>query len=171
MLANAISHLDIMQKEKSRLVSKMLDNGGTVYTTIETLEKKIKRLEEENEELQSLLPVYRKKYTEADEILKGYAPIRSNTAQRNKLEKELTNLKAEYSRFKDQKKNFIRESLVLLNLYPRIKNTLDMILEKQRNNVLPPSIDKNQVSLLLSTHAKTCPMCDSVIDEKAIKNK
>ena len=45
-----------------------------------------------------------------------------------------------------------------------------MILEKQKNNVLPPSIDKNQVSLLLSTHAKTCPMCDSVLDEKAIKH-
>lgn len=170
LLANAISHLDIMQKEKSRLVSKMFDSDGKIYTNIENLEKKIKRLEEENEELESLLPDYRKKYTEADEILKGYAPIRSNTAQRDKLERELTNLKIDYSSFKDYKKNFIRESLVLLNLYPRIKNTLDMILEKQKNNVLPPSIDKNQVSLLLSTHAKTCPMCDSVLDEKAIKH-
>lgn len=168
LLANAMAHLDIIQKEKSRIVSKTFNNNGEIYSNIEKMEEKIKKLEDENRELDLLLPGYKEKYTNADEILKGYAPIRSNTTQRDRLEKELINLEAEYSKFKDDKKIFIRESIILLNLYPRIKNTLDMILEKQRNNSLPPSIDKEQINMLLNTHAERCPICDSVIDEKAI---
>lgn len=60
---------------------------------------------------------------------------------------------------------FIRQYLVLLTLYPRIKTTLELIGGKEADGDLPPAIDKDQVRRLLAHLDEPCPLCNGVIGE------
>lgn len=168
LLTNAIDKVNVMSNEKSRSVARMKNSDGSVYDEIEKLEKRIQKLVDENDEIDRLMPEYERKFKEADDLLTGYRPIRSNTNARNKLLGELEGLNRDFEIFKTKKQTFIREYLVYLNLYPRIKHTLDMIVEKQTAGTLPPSIDKNQINLIIDNHVKHCPVCDSLITAQSI---
>ncbi len=170
LLTNAISRLNERSTEKARSVAKIKSGDDTIYTEIEALEKEIKRLEDENADIEANLPIYKKKFKEADDLLTGYAPIRANTKKRNELNTELIDLQKDYDSFKVKKQIFIREYLVALNFYPRAKATLDIINEKQEAGTLPPSIDKDQVRSILDNHIAKCPVCDAKIDGDAIKH-
>lgn len=170
LLTNAISRLNERSTEKARSVAKIKSGDDTIYTEIEALEKEIKRLEDENADIEANLPIYKKKFKEADDLLTGYAPIRANTKKRNELNTELIDLQKDYDSFKVKKQIFIREYLVALNFYPRAKATLDIINEKQEAGSLPPSIDKDQVRSILDNHIAKCPVCDAKIDGDAIKH-
>ena len=91
-----------------------------------------------------------------------------NIEKRSNLERELKELKDEFEAFKTEKNEFIVTYLTLLNFYPRVKSTLDLIKEKQDKGTLPPNIDKEQIQRLLEDHAKNCPVCNGELDEKAI---
>ena len=169
LLSNAANHVRTMADERYRTASKLSkESGPDLIDQISALEAKIKKLEEENEEIDRRRPELKKRFDEADAALQGYAPIRLNIEKRSNLERELKELKEEFETFKTEKNEFIVTYLTLLNFYPRVKSTLDLIKEKQDKGTLPPNIDKEQIQRLLEDHAKSCPVCNGDLDAKAI---
>ena len=51
--------------------------------------------------------------------------------------------------------------------YPRIRTTLDFIVQKEKDGDLPPAIDKMQIKRLLTHPEEHCPICDGKIDAAA----
>lgn len=168
LLKNASVHVNSMHVEKSRKASKIVESGNDYYSEQITLKETIDKLIKENEEIALNLPKWQQKVDDADSILLGHAPIKSNQEKRNSLEITLKRLKNEYNEFIERKNTFIREYLMYLSFYPRVKSTYDMIVRKEAEGNLPPNIDKEQVKKLLENHSKNCPVCNSVIDDKAI---
>lgn len=169
LLSNAANHVRTMADERYRTTSKLSkESGPDLIDQISVLETKIKKLEEENKDIDRRRPDLKKRFDEADAALQGYAPIRLNIEKRSNLERELKELKDEFEAFKTEKNEFIVTYLTLLNFYPRVKSTLDLIKEKQDKGTLPPNIDKEQIQRLLEDHAKNCPVCNGELDEKAI---
>ena len=169
LLSNAANHVRTMADERYRTASKLSkESGPDLIDQISALEAKIKKLEDENEEIDRCRPELKKRFDEADAALQGYAPIRLNIEKRSNLERELKELKEEFETFKTEKNEFIVTYLTLLNFYPRVKSTLDLIKEKQDKGTLPPNIDKEQIQRLLDDHAKSCPVCNGDLDAKAI---
>ena len=170
LLTNAINRVNALSVEKSRSVIKMKDFDENIYDRIDQLKSGIAKLEKENDEIDEKLPWYKEKFKSADDILTGYAPIRANTTQRDKLDKEINELQRDYNLFKSKKQAFIRDSIVYLHFFPRVANTLKMIKEKEGSGSLPPNIDKDQLQQILDNHADRCPVCDSKIDGDIIKH-
>ena len=171
LLSNALTHIRTMADERYRQAAKLSkDSGPDLITQITDLEDKIKKLEASNTEIDERLPKLKKKYKDADDALQGYAPIRINTAKRAELEQELIKLQNDFDSFKNKKSEFIVTYLTLLNFYPRVKNTLDLINEKEAKGTLPPNIDKEQIQSLLNNHTQNCPVCNGELDAKAIQH-
>lgn len=168
LLENAARHARSMSEEKSRKSAKIKGDNGNLYDEVSQLASDIDRLEKENKKIDEELPELKKKVADADAALEGYAPIRMNIERRKVLDGEYRATKSGYDDFKDKKRVFIRKYLTLLNYYPRVKNTLEIIHQKQKDGKLPPSIDKKQVCEILENHVKNCPVCNAEIDENAI---
>ena len=169
LLNNAAHHVRTMADERYRSVARLAKEPGTdLVREISLLEDKIKRLENEICEIDARRPTLKKKYEDADAALQGYAPIRINIEKRASLERDLKSLKDDYETFKASKNEFIITYLTLLNFYPRVKTTLDLIKEKQDKGTLPPNIDKEQIQKLLDNHVESCPICDGALDARAI---
>lgn len=168
LLTNTILHINTLHTEKARQVAKIKECDTQIYDEIKKLKENIEKYEKENVQIKNELTDYKKKYQEADDLLRGYGPIKTNTSERKKIELELNDLKKDFETFITRKLSFIREYMTLLNLYPRVKNTFEMINKKQDTGTLPPSIDKEQVKLIIEKEIKNCPVCNAVIDEKAI---
>lgn len=171
LLSNAANHVRTMADERHRQASKLSkDSGPDLVSQISSLEAKIAKLEDDNAEIDERRPELKKKFKSADDALQGYAPIRINTEKRADLEKDLRELQDSFDSFKNEKNEFIVTYLTLLNFYPRVKSTLDLINEKEEKGTLPPNIDKEQIQSLLDNHAKYCPVCNGDLDSNAISH-
>ena len=169
LLSNAAAHVKTMAIEKRRSADRIeYKDEATLEDAIQRLEEEIDKLKNENKKIDDQIPELDRVINEADATLQGYSPIRLNIEKRASLDSELRSLQADYNSFKAEKNVFITTYMTLLNFYPRAKYTLDLIQNKQETGTLPPNIDKEQVEKILSEHAKTCPVCNGDLDEKAI---
>lgn len=169
LLKNASSHVETMATEKYRSASKMVTNSVTsLYEEEANLKNTIKGLKDENAEIDKNTPVWQQKVDECDSILHGFAPVRTNQDKRKDFLRQLGDREKELKTLIDDKNAFIRDYLLLLNFFPRIKATYDLIIKKEQEGNLPPNIDKKQIINMLENHAKKCPVCDGDIDEHAI---
>lgn len=169
LLSNASNHVRGMGEERARQAAKInKDTAPDLLDQIRQLEENISKKIAENSEIDQRIPELDAIIAEADAALQGYSPIRLNVERRTKLDGTLKRLKAEYESFISEKNTFIVTYMTLLHFYPRVKYTLDLIEKKQETGTLPPNIDKEQIERLLQEHAKNCPVCDGVLDAKAI---
>ena len=169
LLKNASTHTINFANEKYRSASKMLNGDITdLYTEEGTLKADIERLEGENAKIDANIPVWQSKVDECDSVLRDFAPVKNNQEKREDFSRQLTKLEKDLKDLLEEKNAFIRENIVLLNFYPRIKATYDLIIKKESEGNLPPNIDKNQIISMLTNHAKTCPVCSADITEKSI---
>lgn len=171
LLSNASEHARTMEQECSRSARKLLGKTGPSITEeIRELECKIADLESENRKINDELPLWKQKFADADTALREYTPIRLNIKKRAELEDDVHGLENDLLIIQAKKKELIVKYLTLLNLYPRVKKTYDLIVEKQSNGSLPPNIDKDQIQRLLNDHSRFCPVCNGVLDERAVNH-
>lgn len=169
LLSNASKRCEGLSVEKSRELTKK--NGfsdNTIYDKIDKIQDDNETLINNNKSIASEKPVLELRLAELNSQLSGYQPIRDKQARREELDKRFKQLKSEQIEFYSKKKEFIRTYLILFNLYPRIKSTLDMIKYKEEHGELPPRIDKRQIEELINNHVKNCPMCDGELNDHAI---
>lgn len=167
LLQNSSDHVNTMSVERYRQASKISDSGSDLYSEQAELKTSIKSLEDENSDLELKKPGWQEKVDDADSVLIGYAPVRNYQQKRADYNEKLTSLEKELSQLTEDKNSFIREFTLLLNFYPRIKATYDLIVKKEEEGNLPPNIDKKQVQNILINHVKNCPVCNSKLDDKS----
>lgn len=170
LLENSCSRLRKMSSDRTKKIAKDSPDIAKLNHEQEKQEKTRAAAVltyETNGELADSLSQEREKL---DDLLRGYEPVKRLQEERDDLTKKNRKIDDEIKEHKLKKTAFIRKYLVLLNLYPRIKKTLEIIAEKEAAGDLPPAIDKELIKRLLEHPDQHCPICDSSIDETAVEH-
>ena len=165
MLENACSRLSKMYGDRTKKIGKESPDIAALSAEQEKVQKRLDNAQfalDDNKAEAAKLEIERKRL---DEILRGYDPVKKLQSERQGLEATLKKITAEEVQFHIDRSSFIRQYMVLLALYPRIKATLDIIHSKEDAGDLPPAIDKDQVKKLLDHLELPCPLCNHEIGE------
>lgn len=165
MLENACSRLSKMYGDRTKKIGKESPDIAALSAEQEKVQKRLDNAQfalDDNKAEAAKLEIERKRL---DEILRGYDPVKKLQSERQGLEATLKKIMAEEVQFHIDRSSFIRQYMVLLALYPRIKATLDIIHSKEDAGDLPPAIDKDQVKKLLDHLELPCPLCNHEIGE------
>ena len=98
----------------------------------------------------------------------GFREVEPLQREKKRLEREEKALEQEDAKNKAEQTTIIKEYLVLLTMYPRLKRIYRYISAKKEAGKLPPSIDRNQILELLHHKEQPCPLCHSHLTEEAI---
>ena len=98
----------------------------------------------------------------------GFREVEPLQREKKSLEREEKALEQEEAKNKAEQTAIIKEYLVLLTMYPRLKRIHRYISAKKEAGKLPPSIDRNQILELLHHKEQPCPLCHSHLTEEAI---
>ena len=165
MLENACGRLKRMHYDRTKKLAKDSPDIAALNDEREKQEKRLATARETLSDSKADVLELTRKREELDEILRGYDPIKKLQQERQDLEATLHRIEAEEETYHSDRSAFIRQYLVLLTLYPRIKTTLELIGGKEADGDLPPAIDKDQVRRLLAHLDEPCPLCNGVIGE------
>ncbi|MDE5617256.1 MAG: AAA family ATPase [Ureaplasma sp.] len=168
LLKTAIKHADDISASKYRESEKGRSNSSSLYKELHEKKELVDRYTKENIELTDKGPAIEERIKEIDQILREYAPIAEKQKTRDDYEERLKKWKIDYAEFVIERSSFIRKYLTLLNMYPRIKNTYEMIQNKKKSGKLPPNVNRNQLKEILENHISLCPVCNKSIDQDAI---
>ena len=169
LLENTKDRTNTLGVKKARDLNRKNPSQTNYFEEKVNLEKDIKLREESNKKLESDINKYIEKKVKADEILNNYTPIKVQQQRKLDLEKNLKKNDESLYRLRNDQYNFIQEYSILLRFYPRIKKTYDMICYKEEHDELPPNINKKEIQEIIDNHLQNCPVCNSEIDDKAIK--
>lgn len=165
LLDNACSRLQKMHNERIKKLEKDAPDIAALNAEREKQEKRLNTAMENLTDSRELVTELTHQREKLDEILRGYAPVKKLQKERQELESRLTRIDREEDEYRVNRATFIRQYIVLLSLYPRLKRTLTLINEKEEDGDLPPAIDKAQVKRLLDHFDEPCPLCNSPLDE------
>lgn len=170
---HAISQVDVVSTVKERLqtiIAQKNTEAGKKQPQIDAINKKILELESDLKNVEDQLREI------SNQILNSDLIIKANGEQLMGQE-NLPELEIKYRALQEQQKNlfskkqdlekkifaFVREMKVCLTFYPAVKETLNIIEEKQANNALPPDIDKELLQKILISHK--CSICGHDLSE------
>ena len=89
----------------------------------------------------------------------------SKAAKRTtRVRSQLTRIDREEDEYRVNRATFIRQYMVLLSLYPRLKRTLTLINEKKKTEIYRRPLTKLKLRLL-DHFDEPCPLCNSPLDE------
>ena len=167
LLKNAETHLAKLNTDRAKKVAKCAPDVGALDAEREKQENKLKTAQETLKLATEEIAEGVRERERLDEILRGYEPVKKLQEERSDLEASLRNVENEINLFQTKRTSFIRKYAVLITLYPRIRTTLDFIVQKEKDGDLPPAIDKMQIKRLLTHPEEHCPICDGKIDAAA----
>lgn len=165
LLENSINHLNTMHNTRTKKLAKDSPDIAALTADREKQEKWLTSAQETLAERRAEMIELERRLTKLDDILRGYDPIKKLQEERKGLEGELKKIEQEDAAYRTERSTFIRQSYVVLALYPRIKHTLELIARKEAEGDLPPAIDKDQVRRLLAHLDEPCPLCNGPIGE------
>lgn len=88
--------------------------------------------------------------------------------KKEKIVDELAGYKKQYEDLDKERSAFIRTYLSILPIYPQVVKVINLIEKKEKNNELPPSIDKVVVQKLIDGEETICPVCAQEVNENTI---
>lgn len=164
---HAISQVDVVTRAKEHLHKVILvkqQEAGKKVPNIQKINADLKSAEEEIQNIKKQIGVLNAQIIDSQKIIKENTEYLSG--QENLPELELAYQKLLKLREQLVEKNkketkqmfsFLKEMKIAISLYPAAKNTLDVILEKNKNHALPPDIDKRLLQSILIEHR--CSVC------------
>lgn len=159
----------IINKKQSEAGSKAPDIGK-INNKITDAKKQIENSEKDINELEAQIAASEKVIFDNTEHLRGQDNLPDLEEKFQKLKGRLDNLEKNKENIDKEIFAFIKEYKIVLSFYPYAKATLEIIAEKERNNALPPNIDKKLLEEMLANHK--CLLCDrdlKVEDENKVK--
>ena len=169
LLENTIKHIGSVKRELNKKIGAQLPDIQEKQSQIDSKTYYIEGLQGELKQIASKLKQAEEEFAKAEEAIRSYRPVQELQQKREKLQREQEELKNDLKRLKNEKVVFIQRYLTLLHLYPRIKKVAEYISLKANTGKLPPSIDRNQIILLLENikhHLEQdCPMCGHHLSE------
>lgn len=100
------------------------------------------------------------------EFLRGQEHVPELEENYQNYMKELDDLDVEKNELENEMKKFYIDYKIAFSMYPYVKDTLNIIKEKQESNQLPPQIDKSLLQQMLDK--KTCLLCERPLDDEEI---
>ena len=168
MLETASAHAQSMANEKWRKASTEYGADSSIYEDYSNNQKDLEKLIEDNKRYADEIVECEKRIAEINKILDSVKPIQLKQQERSRLEADLHRYEEQKKAFLVKRNNFIINYTILLNYYPLIESTLNMILEKEKSGSLPPDIDKKLLKKILKEHITTCPVCKNTIDQHSV---
>ena len=165
MLENACNRLSKMYGDRTKKIGKESPDIAALSAEQEKVQKRLDTAQFTLDDNKAEVAKLEAERERLDEILRGYDPVKKLQTERQELEAALKKITTEEEQYHADRSAFIRQYMVLLSLYPRIKATLDIIYSKEDAGDLPPAIDKDQVKKLLDHLEQPCPLCNHEIGE------
>ena len=167
LLETAETHLAKLNSDRAQKVAKGAPDIGALGGDREKQENKLKNAQATLKLATEEIAEGVRERERLDDILRGYEPVKKLQEERSELESSFRKIESEIELFQTRRTSFIRKYAVLITLYPRIRATLDFIVQKEKDGDLPPAIDKMQIKRLLTHPEEHCPICDGKIDAVA----
>lgn len=170
LVENAVRHTKRMKDDFLRKLSKDIPNGADKQNELDIKKDSLAAAENELKLETAIVQTCDEKVKDLEDSLNEFNEVKNLCKKRNSLTKEQEQLKKRKDDFLQKQNKFIREYIVRLGLYPRIKALHDYIEAKARKGKLPPAIDRDQIRKLLDHPEKPCPLCGSHLDENLRQN-
>lgn len=167
-LRTAINHVKSYEKKLKTEIGKNSPDLQNLHECVEKADKFLKALKDDLREKEKDKEDAADKISLYDQKLKGLSGISQLAANREQLENTLNRLQKDEEVVMRKRSAFIREYMVLLNLYPRLKHALEYIQTKENEGALPPNIDKAKVEGIIAHPEEGCPLCKSELDDEKI---
>jgi len=137
MLENACNRLSKMYGDRTKKIGKESPDIAALSCEQDKVQKRLDNAQfalDDNKAEVAKLDIERKRL---DEILRGYDPVKKLQTERQELEATLKKITSEEVQFHMDRSAFIRQYMVLLALYPRIKTTLNISIAKKKQAIYP----------------------------------
>ena len=168
LLENTINATNNKKVALNRAIGKKLPDYANLFSEKTEKEDWIAATTKEIERANRKLEEAKQRENSYDNKLMGFREVEPLQREKKRLEREEKALEQEDAKNKAEQTTIIKEYLVLLTMYPRLKRIYRYISAKKEAGKLPPSIDRNQILELLHHKEQPCPLCHSHLTEEAI---
>ena len=168
LLENTINATNNKKATLNRAIGKKLPDYANLFSEKTEKESWIAATTKEIERANRKLEEAKQQEKSYDNKLMGLREVEPLQREKKRLEREEKELEQEDAKNKAEQTAIIKEYLVLLTMYPRLKKIHHYISAKKEAGKLPPSIDRNQILELLHHKEQPCPLCHSHLTEEAI---
>ena len=166
LLEEAARHTKQLADDLSKEANKDSIGANNLYSSQTYLINTLNNARASNAEIERNRPGLEADRARLLEKMKKVGPAKLKIEERNEClskEKKLTNeLKEVNAKISD----FIRKYLILFSFKNRINSLNELIVRKEKEGTLPPSIDTAQINDILrktEEHIQKCPLCNSII--------
>lgn len=170
LLENTINATNNKKATLNRAIGKKLPDYANLFSEKTEKENWIAATMKEIERANGKLEEAKQQENFYDNKLMGLREVEPLQREKKSLEREEKALEQEEAKNKAEQTAIIKEYLVLLTMYPRLKRIYRYISDKKEAGKLPPSIDRNQILELLHHKEQPCPLCHSHLTEEAIQH-
>ncbi len=168
LLENTINATNKKKATLNREIGKKLPDYANLFSEKTEKENWIAATTKEIERANRKLEEAKQREESYDNKLMGLREVEPLQREKKHLEREEKALEQEDAKNKAEQTAIIKEYMVLLTMYPRLKRIYRYISAKKEAGKLPPSIDRNQILELLHHKEQPCPLCHSHLTEEAI---
>ena len=171
---HVISQVKLLSSMKERLKSIIDDfnceagkknkNISGLIEEKNKIEKDIKTKNEEINKLKKQISISKKIIDECKEFLKGKEGLPNKEKEFNEIMEEIRDRNSEKQNLDNKISKFIIRYKTLFSFYPAIKQTYELICERESGGAFPPAIDKDFLKAMLSNHK--CLVCDRELSDK-----
>ena len=174
---HAISQVDVLTRINDRLeksIQKKQADAGAKSPDIKKITSELENLRNQLVTSKNSIGVIETEINlsetaiqEINERLKGQDNLPELEKKYQEFMSKLTRVKEDKLKNNDLLMEFVKKYKVLLTFYPFAKQTLEFIIIKEKQNELPPEIDKSELLKMLDEHQ--CSICGNDLDSKAVK--
>ena len=171
---HAISQVDIITRISTRLskiINKKQNEAASKGQDIASLNSELTDIENSIDQYEEKITELKTQIDKSETIIKRNSEFLKGQEDVKEHEDNLTSLKQQYSNLEEEKRNmdlelfgFVKEYRILISFYQSIRKTLDIINEKESQNLLPPNIDKKILYDILTSHK--CTICQHDLNDK-----
>ncbi|NTW21716.1 MAG: hypothetical protein HGA42_20065 [Nostocales cyanobacterium W4_Combined_metabat2_030] len=163
-LAKVIAKMQAEAANKAPNTKDINDKLKTSKDQKDAATRKIERLQNEIKKSEEII-------SKNSDLLRGYEDVPGLEHKYQQLKVRRDILVGDKRRLLLEEHVFLREKKIALTLYPAAKRTIEIINQKEKENSLPPDIDRNLLSKMLQEHK--CLVCEHPLsndDEEQIKS-
>ena len=170
-----VNLLHSMSDRLSKVIHDYQNDAGSKNIGIKELNEKKKKAENAVVSLKDNISHCRQQSAQAEaeitrcnEYLAGKEGVPEKEKEYQELAAEIQSKEKELDGCMDECKKFLREYKILFSLYPRFRQTLELINSKERDGQMPPNIDPQFLKKMLVSHK--CMICDREMGAEEEKN-
>lgn len=168
---NELNHLDIMagrleslKKNNNKSIGNI--NIQKINEEIEDLEKNLKQSEEKAIGIEISIEDAKQELTLISDSLKGIVDVAEIEKKREILKNKLNSFEEKEKQVAKKSRQFIINYGTLIYFFPKIRELMSIIKEKEQKNSLPPKIDKNLLKQIQKT--AECPVCYTHLSQEGV---